>query len=128
MLGQLFNVPNAMGFQYSYMVMGAVAAVCLFYIFKKIFPKKKDYVSAIAAFIVSIHPIFLACLQLYIWNILSCVVYICIVRISYTKYVLMFFWLIMLGTCKETGAMMAFSMLFLLSYMRLQRMLRRVVE
>ena len=74
MLGQLLNVPNAMGFQYSYMVMGAVAAVCLFYIFKKIFPKKKDYVSALAAFIVSIHPIFL-----------GFIVYICIVRISYTK-------------------------------------------
>ena len=59
MLGQLLNVPNAMGFQYSYMVMGAAAAVCLFHIFKVIFPKKKDYFCAIAAFVVSVHPIFL---------------------------------------------------------------------
>lgn len=59
MLGQVINTPTGMGFQYSYMVMGAVAAVCLFNIFRVIFPKKKTYVRAIAGFIVSIQPVFL---------------------------------------------------------------------
>lgn len=113
MLGQLLNVPDGMGFQYSYMVMGAVAAVCLFYIFKKVFPKKKDYICAIAAFIVSVHPIFLGLSTSMHMEYPLAVLFIYVLCAYLSrKYILMIFWLIMLGTCKETGAMMSFSMLF----------------
>lgn len=113
MLGQLLNVPNAMGFQYSYMVMGAAAAVCLFHIFKVIFPKKKDYICAIAAFVVSVHPIFLGLSTTIHMEYPLAVMFIYVLCAYLTgKYILMLFWLVMLGTCKETGAMMAFSMLF----------------
>ena len=112
MLGQLLNVDSGMGFQYSNMVMGSVAAVCLYYIFKSLFPKAGSFVCALAAFIVSIHPIFLGLSTSAQMEYALAVLFIYVVCAYVTKnYILMGFWLIMLGSCKETGTMMAFSIL-----------------
>lgn len=44
---------------------------------------------------------------------ISGVVYFCTLCFFLTKkHILMLFWLVILGTCKETGTMMAFSILF----------------
>ena len=113
MLGQFINTSTGMGFQYSYMVMGAVAAVCLFNIFRVLFPKKKAYVCAVAAFIVSIQPMFLGLSTSMQMEYPLAVLFIFALCAFLTrKYILTIFWLVMLGTCKETGAMMAFSFLF----------------
>lgn len=113
MLGQFINTPTGMGFQYSYMVMGAVAAVCIFNIIRVVLPKRKSYVCAIAALAVSFEPMFLGLstsMQMeYPFTILF-IYALC--AFLYRKYILMFFWLVMLGTCKETGTMMAFALLF----------------
>lgn len=113
MLGQFINTSTGMGFQYSYMVMGAVAAVCLFNIFRVVFPKKKTYICAIAGFIVSIQPMFLGLSTSMQMEYPLAVMTIYVICAFLTKkHILMLFWLVMLGTCKETGTMMAFSMLF----------------
>ena len=113
MLGQFINTSTGMGFQYSYMVLGAASAVCLFNIFRVIFPKKKLYVCAISGFIVSIQPMFLGLSTSMQMEYPLAVLFIfALCSFLTNKHILMFFWLIMLGTCKETGAMMAFSMLF----------------
>lgn len=112
MLGQLLNVENGMGFQYSNMVMGAVAAVCFFYIFKRIFPKIQSLVCALAALIVSVQPMFLGLSTSAQMEYTIAVLFIYVICSYVTKhYILMAFWLVMLGTCKETGTMMAFSIL-----------------
>ena len=113
MLGQFINTSTGMGFQYSYMIMGAVSAVCLFNIFRVVFPKKKVYVCAIAGFIVSIQPMFLGLSTSMQMEYPLAVLFIFALCSFLTKkHILMLFWLLMLGTCKETGTMMAFSMLF----------------
>ncbi len=113
MLGQVINTSAGMGFQYSYMVMGAVSAVCLFNIFRVVFPDKKTYVSAIAGFIVSIQPMFLGLSTSMQMEYPLTVLFIFALCAFLTeRHILMLFWLVMLGTCKETGSMMAFSMLF----------------
>lgn len=112
MLGQLLNVDSGMGFQYSNMVMGAVAAVCIYYIFKRLFPKAKSYVCAAAAFIVSVQPMFLGLSTSAQMEYVLAVLFIYVLCSYVTKnYILMIFWILLLGTCKETGTMMAFSVL-----------------
>ncbi len=113
MLGQFINTSTGMGFQYSYMIMGAVSGVCLFNIFRIVFPKKKVYVCAIAGFIVSVQPMFLGLSTSMQMEYPLAVLFIFALCSFLTKkHILMLFWLLMLGTCKETGTMMAFSMLF----------------
>ncbi|MGN1187351.1 MAG: hypothetical protein ACI4R6_02555, partial [Lachnospiraceae bacterium] len=112
MLGQLLDVESGMGFQYSNMIMGAMAAVCLFYIFKRLFPKSKSFACALAAFIVSIQPMFLGLSTSAQMEYTIAILFIYVICSYVTKhYILMAFWLVMLGTCKETGTMMAFSVL-----------------
>lgn len=112
-LGQFLNVSSGMGFQYSNMVLGAMAAICLLYIFKKLFPKAKSFVCAIAAFIVSIQPMFLGLSTMAQMEYMLAVLFIFTLCSYVTKhYILMGFWLLVMGTCKETGTMMAFSVLF----------------
>lgn len=113
MLGQFLNTSTGMGFQYSYMVLGAAAAVCLFQIFRVVFPNKKVYICAIAGFIVSIQPMFLGLSTTMQMEYPLTILFI-FALCSFLKknHILMLFWLLMLGTCKETGTMMAFSMLF----------------
>ena len=111
-LGQFLNVNSGMGFQYSNMVMGAMAAVCLLYVFKKLFPKTKSYICAIAAFIVSIQPMFLGLSTLAQMEYTLAVLFIFTLCSYVTRhYILMAFWLLVMGTCKETGTMMAFCVL-----------------
>lgn len=113
LLGQLLDTAGGMGFQYAYMVMGAAAAVCLFKILRKIFPKKNVYFLAVAAFIISMQPMYFGLSAMIQMEYPLAILFIFTVcAYFYKKYILMFFWLIMLGTCKETGAMMAFSVLF----------------
>lgn len=114
-LGQFLNVSSGMGFQYSNMVLGAMAAICIFYIFKRLFPKAKSFVCAIAAFIVSIQPMFLGLSTMAQMEYTLAVLFIFTLCSYVTRhYVLMGFWLLVMGTCKETGTMMAFSVLFFL--------------
>lgn len=113
LLGQLLDTAGGMGFQYSYMVMGAVAAVCFFQILRKIFPKKNVYFLAVAAFIISMQPMYFGLSSMIQMEYPLAILFVFTVcAYFYKRYILMFFWLIMLGTCKETGAMMAFSVLF----------------
>ena len=113
MLGQFINTPTGMGFQYSYMVMGAFSAVCLFNMFRAVFPEKNVFICAAAGLAVSVQPMFLGlstAMQMeYPLTVMSIYVICAFLR---KKHILMLFWLVMLGTCKETGTMMAFSILF----------------
>lgn len=135
MLGQLLNVSSGMGFQYSQMIMGAVAACFLYGIFRKLLEKSPRYVCVIAALIVSIQPMFLglSTLAQMEYNLVIFFIYV-IFSYIYKQYILMAFWLLVLGTCKETGTMMAFSLLAfvvlytVIDYIRKKKGIRAAVK
>lgn len=117
-LGQLLNVPSGMGFQYSYMVLGALSACFIYGIIRKLLPDVKRYLCAIGAFIVSVQPLFLGLSTIAQMEYVITIAFIfSLFFILYRHYLLAAFCLLILGTCKETGIMMAFflvGMLFLI--------------
>lgn len=114
--GEFLMPGTGYGFQWIQMFMGIAAACCLYELFKKIFPEVKRSVAWLAAFVVSVQPMFLGLsttcgleYSLVIFFIYA--LYACVNK----RYILMVFWLIMLGTTKSIGLIMALT--FVCSYM-----------
>ena len=122
LLGQLVKCPTGMGFQYSYMILGSLSACCLYGILRKLLPDAKRYLCAIGAFIISVQPMFLGLSTIAQMEYVITVTFIfSLFFIMYNHQVLAAFWLLILGTCKETGLMMAFfliGMLFIIPLIR----------
>lgn len=108
LIGELLVPGSAVGLQWSQMAMGIGAACCLYKIFRILFPKMKPAMAWLAGFLVSIQPMFLGlstmCNLEYGITVFFLYAFYCYIS---RKYILMAFWLLMLGTTKETGVMMA---------------------
>ncbi len=107
-MGEFLIPGTRFGFQWPMMFLGIGAACCLYGIFLKLFPKQNKLVLWMAAFIVSVQPMFLG-LSTYCnleYGLTAFFIYAFYCYIN-RKYILLAFWLLILGTTKETGVMMA---------------------
>lgn len=112
LIGEFLVPGNGIGFQWSQMALGIAAACSLFRIFRIMFPNTRLTVSLLAAFVISIQPMFLGLSTLcgleygmvvfFIFAFYACV---------NKKYILMAFWLIVLGSTKSSGLIIALAFL-----------------
>lgn len=108
LMGEFILPGTGCGFQWVQLYMGVAAACCLYGIFKKLFPTVRKMILLPAAFVVSIQPMFLGfstmCgLEYGIVVFFIYAFYCCLNK----RYILMVFWLVMLGSTKGTGTIMA---------------------
>lgn len=108
MIGEYLMPGTAMGFQWVQLFMGIAASCCIYGIMGRMCKKAHPAVVWLAAFIVSVQPMFLGlstmCNLEYAITVYFIFVFYCYINKS---YILMVFWLLMLGTTKETGTAMA---------------------
>lgn len=112
LMGEFIQPGTGCGFQWIQLYMGLGTACCLYGIFKKLFPAVRKIILIPAAFVVSIQPMFLGfstmCgLEYGIVVFFIYAFYCCLNK----RFILMAFWLVMLGSTKGTGAIMALCLL-----------------
>lgn len=118
MIGEFLMPGTAFGFQWVQLFMGIAAACCIYGIMRRLFTKVSPIILWIASFVVSVQPMFLGlstmCNLEYAITVYFIYTFYCYLSHS---YILMLFWLVMLGTTKETGTAMAagFIMVLILS-------------
>lgn len=125
MIGEFMMPGTAYGFQWVQLFMGIAAACCIYGIMRRLFAKANPAILWIAAFVVSVQPMFLGlstmCNLEYAITVYFIYAFYCYLSHS---YILMTFWLVMLGTTKETGTAMAVGFIIalvlseLVSYIR----------
>lgn len=110
--GEFLKPGTGVGFQWVQLFMGVAAACSLYGIFKAMFPGVKKVIAWVCAFAVSVQPLFLGfstmCGLEYGITVFFIYAFYCFVT---GKYILMVFWLLMLGTTKGTGSIMALCFL-----------------
>lgn len=112
LMGEFIVPGQGIGYQWVQLFLGTAAACCLYSVFRKLFVKARTSIVWWAAFVVSIQPMFLGmstvCSLEYGIAIFFIFAFYCYLN---RKYILMVFWLIMLGTTKGTGTIIALSFL-----------------
>lgn len=108
LMGEFLIPGRGTGFQWSQMYMGIAAACCIYMIFRRLFPKARLVIVWFAAAVVSFSPMALGMstlcgLEYGMTMFFIYALYCCVSR----RYILMVFWLIMLGTTKSSGMLVA---------------------
>lgn len=108
LMGEFLIPGEGTGFQWSQLYMGIAAACCIYMTFRRLFPKARTIIVWFAALVVSLSPMTLGMstlcgLEYGMTMFFTYALYCCVSR----KYVLMVFWLIMLGTTKSSGMLVA---------------------
>ena len=112
LIGEFVLPGTGYGFEWVQLFGGMAAAACLYGIFRRIFPALKPAAAWAGAFVVSVQPLFLGfstmCGLEYGITVFFIYAFYCCMN---KKYILTAFWLLMLGTTKSTGAIMALTFL-----------------
>ena len=108
LMGEFLIPGEGTGFQWSQLYMGAAAACCIYMTFRRLFPKARTIIVWFAALVVSLSPMALGMstlcgLEYGMTMFFIYALYCCVSR----KYILMVFWLLMLGTTKSSGMLVA---------------------
>ena len=108
LMGEFLVPGRGTGFQWIQLYMGLAGACCIYMIFKKLFPKARTIILFFAALVVSFSPMQLGMstlcgLEYGMTMFFIYALYCCVSK----KYILMVFWLIMLGTTKSSGMLVA---------------------
>lgn len=108
LMGEFLVPGKGTGFQWSQLFMGMAAAACIYMTFRRLFPKARLVILFFAALVVSFSPMALGMstlcgLEYGMTMFFIYALYCCVNR----KYILMVFWLIMLGTTKSSGMLVA---------------------
>lgn len=108
LMGEFLVPGKGTGFQWSQLYMGIAAACCIYMTFRRLFPKARQVIVWFAALVVSISPMTLGMSTLcgleYGMTMFFIYAFYCCVS---KRYILMAFWLIMLGTTKSSGMLAA---------------------
>lgn len=108
LMGEFLIPGNGTGFQWSQLYMGIAAACCIYMTFRRLFPKARLVIVWFGALVVSFSPMALGMSTLcgleYGMTMFFIYAFYCCVS---KKYTLMVFWLIMLGTTKSSGMLVA---------------------
>ena len=108
LMGEFLTPGNGTGFQWSQLYMGIAAACCIYMTFRRLFPKARTVILWFGALVVSLSPMALGMSTLcgleYGMTMFFIYAFYCCVS---QKYILMVFWLIMLGTTKSSGMLVA---------------------
>lgn len=108
LMGEFLVPGRGTGFQWSQLFMGIAGACCIYMTFRKLFPKARLIIVFFAAMVVSFSPMALGMstlcgLEYGMTMFFIYALYCCVSK----KYILMGFWLIMLGTTKSSGMLVA---------------------
>ncbi len=108
LIGEFLIPGRGIGFQWSQLFMGMAAAACIYMTFRRLFPKARLIILFFAALVVSLSPMALGMstlcgLEYGMTMFFIYALYCCVNK----KYILMVFWLIMLGTTKSSGMLVA---------------------
>ena len=108
LMGEFLVPGKGTGFQWSQLYMGIAAACCIYMTFRRLFPKARQVIVWFAALVVSISPMTfgmstLCGLEYGMTMFFIYAFYCCVSK----RYILMAFWLIMLGTTKSSGMLAA---------------------
>ncbi len=108
LMGEFLVPGRGTGFQWSQLFMGIAGACCVYMTFRRLFPKAREIIIFFATLVVSFSPMALGMstlcgLEYGMTMFFIYALYCCVSR----KYILMVFWLIMLGTTKSSGMLVA---------------------
>lgn len=108
LMGEFLVPGKGTGFQWSQLYMGIAAVCCIYMTFRRLFPKARQIIVWFGALVVSFSPMTLGMSTLcgleYGMTMFFIYAFYCCVS---KRYILMVFWLIMLGTTKSSGMLVA---------------------
>lgn len=108
LMGEFLTPGTGYGFQWVQLCLGIAVSLCLFGIVRNLFPRVHVVIAWIAAFVISVQPMFLGFSTMCSieYGIVSFFIFAFYCYLN-RKFILMCFWLIMLSMCKSIGLIMA---------------------
>ena len=113
LMGEFLVPGTGYGFQWVHLFLAIAASICIYRIIKALFPRVNTVVVWLAAFTVSVQPMFLGFSTLCSieFGIVAFFIFAFYCYL-YKKYIFMTFWLILLASCKSIGLIIALCFVF----------------